>query len=240
MSTGPPLLPQIPCLLGGPRPPVIKRGNTLLLVCLGHPIRGRDIVLLLSLLVAPHDIPPLSLPPLLLLLLLGLRSRLFKSLHSPAGGLYDYVMLMQEKEGASSQDADILKGTLTSADKHLMTSLSWEDLDKMLSLVLAKVNVVVGVSHVLSYLILMSFASFGFCILGSCFMGGVFVMSSRRVCPGIGRCPEEEIGRSSRTPDGRGGQTQRCDKRSNGEVPASREGDQEALEGNKCPEGRSC
>ncbi|KAL0451410.1 UNVERIFIED_CONTAM: hypothetical protein Slati_1119100 [Sesamum latifolium] len=49
-------------------------------------------------------------------------------------------MLSQEKEGASSRVEDILKGAFSPADKRLMSSLSSEDLDRMLTLVLTKVN----------------------------------------------------------------------------------------------------
>ncbi|KAL0355609.1 UNVERIFIED_CONTAM: hypothetical protein Sradi_4007800 [Sesamum radiatum] len=41
-------------------------------------------------------------------------------------------MLSQEKDGASSRAIDTLKGTLSLGDKLLMSSLSSDDLDKML------------------------------------------------------------------------------------------------------------
>ncbi|KAL0458613.1 UNVERIFIED_CONTAM: hypothetical protein Slati_0488500 [Sesamum latifolium] len=53
-------------------------------------------------------------------------------------------MLSQEKEGPSSRAIDILKGTVPPADKRLMSSLSWEDLDRMLSLVLVKAAALKG------------------------------------------------------------------------------------------------
>ncbi|KAL0412325.1 UNVERIFIED_CONTAM: hypothetical protein Sradi_1434200 [Sesamum radiatum] len=63
-----------------------------------------------------------------------------KSPPSCAGEVYTHLMLSLEKEGAPGCAADILKGTLSTGDKRLLSSLSSEDLDQMLTLVLAKVR----------------------------------------------------------------------------------------------------
>ncbi|KAL0433380.1 UNVERIFIED_CONTAM: hypothetical protein Slati_2672300 [Sesamum latifolium] len=107
------LLPlhQIPGLHVGLLPRVIKGANALLLLYLGHSPRGRNLAPPLFLLVALHGMLPLLPPPPR-----DLRSGQFRSLSSPASGLYDHLMITQEKEGASSRAAEILKGTLTSGD----------------------------------------------------------------------------------------------------------------------------
>ncbi|KAL0293877.1 UNVERIFIED_CONTAM: hypothetical protein Sradi_6915100 [Sesamum radiatum] len=58
---------------------------------------------------------------------------------SSTGEVYAHLMLFLEKDRAPGRAADILKGALSSRDKRLLSSLSPEDLDQMLTLVLAKV-----------------------------------------------------------------------------------------------------
>ncbi|KAL0420714.1 UNVERIFIED_CONTAM: hypothetical protein Slati_3094300 [Sesamum latifolium] len=53
--------------------------------------------------------------------------------------VYTHLMLSLEKDRSPGQAADLMMGVLPSGDKRLMSSLSFEDLDHMLTLVLAKV-----------------------------------------------------------------------------------------------------
>ncbi|KAL0324777.1 UNVERIFIED_CONTAM: hypothetical protein Sradi_5047000 [Sesamum radiatum] len=68
---------------------------------------------------------------------LGIGS-LRSSSSSLANWLYILLMLSLEMEGAFAQAADILKWALSSEDWRLMSSLSQEDLGRMLTLVLVK------------------------------------------------------------------------------------------------------
>ncbi|KAL0309031.1 UNVERIFIED_CONTAM: hypothetical protein Sradi_5845400 [Sesamum radiatum] len=62
----------------------------------------------------------------------------FRSPFSPVGGVYDHLILVSEKEAASSRATDILKGAVTSSHRRLLSSVSREDLDKILFVVLEK------------------------------------------------------------------------------------------------------
>ncbi|KAL0289108.1 UNVERIFIED_CONTAM: hypothetical protein Sangu_2628000, partial [Sesamum angustifolium] len=64
-------------------------------------------------------------PPLIDLSVGSLRSS------SRVWGLYNHLMPSLEKEGASAQAVDILKGALSFEDWRLMSSLSLEDLGRM-------------------------------------------------------------------------------------------------------------
>ncbi|KAL0446085.1 UNVERIFIED_CONTAM: hypothetical protein Slati_1736400 [Sesamum latifolium] len=81
---------------------------------------------------------PISTPPPPPLLKdLGVGSA--KSPSSSVGEVYTHLMLSLEKDGAPGRAADLMLGALPSGDKRLMSSLSSEDLDHMLTLILAKV-----------------------------------------------------------------------------------------------------
>ncbi|KAL0447929.1 UNVERIFIED_CONTAM: hypothetical protein Slati_1920800 [Sesamum latifolium] len=133
MSTGLPPPLQLPGPQGGLRPPAIKEENVLPLPCLGLLPRSQGLALLPFL---PVALSASLLPHLPLPLLLGIGSLRFPS--SPAGRLYNHLMLSSEKEGASARATNILKVALSPEDRRLMSSLSSEDLDRMLTLVLAK------------------------------------------------------------------------------------------------------
>ncbi|KAL0439418.1 UNVERIFIED_CONTAM: hypothetical protein Slati_2424800 [Sesamum latifolium] len=77
----------------------------------------------------------------------------------------------------------MLKGMLTSGDKRLMPSLSREDLNRMLSLVLAKVGIVGG----------------------GCFTRRAFVRSSSRIFSNTWGCPKVKVGGQGRALAGGGG-----------------------------------
>ncbi|KAL0427465.1 UNVERIFIED_CONTAM: hypothetical protein Slati_2921300 [Sesamum latifolium] len=83
--------------------------------------------------------PPPPLPPT------NQCARSSRSPSSPArGGVYNHSMLSLEKDGVPGRVMEVLKGAPSSEDKRLMSSLSSEDLDRMLSLVLVKATMLRG------------------------------------------------------------------------------------------------
>ncbi|KAL0453760.1 UNVERIFIED_CONTAM: hypothetical protein Slati_1354100 [Sesamum latifolium] len=67
-----------------------------------------------------------------------------KSPPSSSEEVYTHLMLSLVKDGAPGRAADIVKGALPAGDKRLLSFLSSEDLDQMLTLVLTKVRYLPG------------------------------------------------------------------------------------------------
>ncbi|KAL0394943.1 UNVERIFIED_CONTAM: hypothetical protein Slati_4460500 [Sesamum latifolium] len=126
------LLLQLSGPPGGPRPRVTRKVNGPPLLCWRS--KPSSSAFLRSSSARPTSTPPPPPFPRDL----GVGSS--KSPPSSAGEVYTHLMLFLEKDGAPGRAADLMKGALPVGNMRLMSSLSSEDLDHMLTLVLANVH----------------------------------------------------------------------------------------------------